>query len=253
MTVGCFCNHTTNFAVLWVSSKFLTLTLILNIEPLQKNNILRSDPVVQRKLPLQISGLYLYGWTDHFCCGLGHHHCSPPKSEVRAPSEKTFIRATPQILSDVLLPDLLTVSTHCHRLSSVFKTARERQGNFHAKLVLLYIYTTLLAFILLFLCGSDNHHKSYNVTSDLDLQTNKLPENSRHVEPDAGPCTAITALLHYFLLATFTWNSVYGTQLVLLLRSLRSSLPPYWTRLSHVVGWGECPVTGGFFKKKINK
>lgn len=146
-----------------------------------------------------------------------------------------------------MLPDLLTVSTQCHRLSSVCKTARERQGNFNAKLVLLYIYTTLLAFILLFLFGADNHHKSYKSTLQLDLQTNNIPENSQHVEQDAGPCTAVTALLHYFLLATFMWNSVYGTQLVLLIRSLRNSLPPFWTRLSHVVGWGECPITGGIF------
>ncbi|XP_075868505.1 adhesion G-protein coupled receptor G7-like [Nelusetta ayraudi] len=174
MTVGCFCNHATNFAVLWSYSE-----------------------------------KYQYRYLD-------------------------YISMAGLIISAVAL-----VITIVHHLKvNVCKTARERQGNFHAKLVLLYIYTTLLAFILLFLCGSDNHHKSYNVTSNLDLQTNKIPENSRHVEPDAGPCTAITALLHYFLLATFTWNSVYGTQLVLLLRSLRSSLPPYWTRLSHVVGWG---------------
>lgn len=133
----------------------------------------------------------------------------------------------------------MTVSTRCHRHSSVCKTARDRQGNFNAKLVLLYIYGTLLAFILIFLCGANNLHKSYEGQLELDLGTNNIPETSQHVEPDAGPCTAVTALLHYFLLATFMWNSIYGTQLVLLIRSLRNSLPPYWTRLSHVVGWGE--------------
>uniref|UniRef100_A0A3Q2R0E9 Adhesion G protein-coupled receptor G7, tandem duplicate 2 n=1 Tax=Fundulus heteroclitus TaxID=8078 RepID=A0A3Q2R0E9_FUNHE len=38
-----------------------------------------------------------------------------------------------------------------------------------------------------------------------------------HVEPDRGHCTPVAALLHFFLLATFSWNSVYGTQLVLTL------------------------------------
>lgn len=74
---------------------------------------------------------------------------------------------------------------------------------------------------------------------ELDLQTNNIPESSEHVERDAGPCTAVTALLHYFLLATFVWNSIYGTQLVLLIRSLRNRLPSYWNRLSYAVGWGE--------------
>lgn len=208
-----------------------------------------SDTVIQRKLPIQLSGYYLCHWTDNFCCGLGHHYCSPPKREVCAPSEETFVRLTLLIFSDIfsLLPDLLIVSTQCHHLSSVCKTVKDRQGNFNAKLVLLYIYITLLAFILIFLCGAKNHHKSYEGQLELDLQTNNIPENSKHVEPDAGPCTAMTALLHYFLLATFMWNSIYGTQLVLLICSLRNSLPPYWTRLSHVVGWGECLVTGWIY------
>lgn len=214
-----------------------------------------SDPVIQRKLPIQLSGHHLCHWTDHFCCGLGHHHCSPPEREVCAQSKETFVHPTPLILPDIfsLLTDLLTVSTQWHRLSSVCKTARDRQGNFNAKLVLLYIYSTLLAFILIFLGGAKNHQKSYEGELELDLQINDIPKNRKHVEPDAGPCTAVTALLHYFLLATFVWNSIYGTQLVLLIRSLRSSLPPCWTRLSHVVGWGECVCVGGVISANHEK
>lgn len=105
-------------------------------------------------------------------------------------------------------------------------------------MVLLCIYLTLLAFIITFLSGIRNPTRQYDVSRAPDVDSNIVPFSEEYVEPDAGPCTAVAALLHFFLLASFMWNSVYGTQLVLLLRSLHSSLPPYWARLSHALGWG---------------
>lgn len=131
-----------------------------------------------------------------------------------------------------------------HLLFSLCKTVRDRQGNFNSKVVLLCIYVSLLAFILTFLFGVGNTSRSYEGTPRIDFQHNSIPDGDRYEEPDDAACTAVTALLHFFLLATFTWNAVYGTQLVLLIRSMRSSLPPYWTRLSQAVGWGGCPVGG---------
>lgn len=128
-----------------------------------------------------------------------------------------------------------------HLLFSLCKTV---QGNFNSKVALLCIYVSLLAFMLTFLLGVHNTSRSYEGTPQIDLQTNNIPESDRHKEPDNVACTAAAALLHFFLLATFTWNAVYGTQLVLLIRSMRSSLPPYWTWLSQAVGWGGCPVRG---------
>uniref|UniRef100_H2RNL8 G-protein coupled receptors family 2 profile 2 domain-containing protein n=1 Tax=Takifugu rubripes TaxID=31033 RepID=H2RNL8_TAKRU len=106
------------------------------------------------------------------------------------------------------------------------------------KVVLLCIYITLLAFIITFLSGVRNYSRQYEISTVPNRETNTVLLSEEYVEPDTGPCTAVTALLHFFLLASFLWNCVYGTQLVLLLRSLHSSLPPYWTKLSHAVGWG---------------
>ncbi|CAF87278.1 unnamed protein product, partial [Tetraodon nigroviridis] len=104
--------------------------------------------------------------------------------------------------------------------------------------VLLSIYVTLLAFIITFLSGVTNLTRRYDDTRHPALESNAIPASDRYVEPDSGPCTAVAALLHFFLLASFSWNCVYGTQLVVLLRSLQSSLPSHWSTLSHAVGWG---------------
>lgn len=117
-------------------------------------------------------------------------------------------------------------------------------------MALLSIYISLLAFIITFLSGARNSTRQYNTTVDSNTETNTIPGSEEQVEPDTGACTAVAALLHFFLLATFMWNSVYGTQLVLLLRTTCNDLPPYWTMLSHALGWGKNAVHSLFLKKK---
>lgn len=118
--------------------------------------------------------------------------------------------------------------------------SRERKNNQNAKIALLCIYVSLLAFIITFLSGVGNSSKRYDAPAEVKTETNAVPDSDERVEPDGGSCSAVAALLQFFLLATLTWNSVYGTQLVLLVRTMRSTLPPYWTKLSHAVGWGGC-------------
>lgn len=122
---------------------------------------------------------------------------------------------------------------------SFCKFSGDSKGSVKARVVLLCIYITLLAFIITFLSGVRNSSRQYEISTVPNVEDNTVLASDMHVEPDTGPCTAVTALLHFFLLASFLWNCVYGTQLVLLLRSLHSSLPPYWTKLSHAVGWGK--------------
>ncbi|MEQ2182844.1 hypothetical protein GOODEAATRI_026480, partial [Goodea atripinnis] len=119
------------------------------------------------------------------------------------------------------------------------KKPRKQQTKLNSKVSLLCIYLSLLAFIITFLSGVQNSSPQ-NSTMEEPSDQNHIPASDRHVEPDRGSCTAVAALLHFFLLATFSWNSVYGTQLVLLVRSMHRSLPPYWTPLSLGVGWGRC-------------
>ncbi|XP_076580294.1 adhesion G-protein coupled receptor G7-like [Chaetodon auriga] len=106
-----------------------------------------------------------------------------------------------------------------------------------AKMPLLCTCVSLLAFIITFLSGVQNSSRQNDAPVE-NAETNSIPDSDEHVEPDRGSCSAVTALLHFFLLATFTWNSLYGTQLVLLVRTMRSHLPPYWRTVSLAVGWG---------------
>lgn len=124
-------------------------------------------------------------------------------------------------------------------LLSFFSFSGDSKGNIKTRAVLLSIYVTLLAFIITFLSGVTNVRGQYQVTRQPDTETNTVPASEQYVEPDSGPCTAVAALLHFFLLASFLWNCVYGTQLVVLLRSLHSSLPSHWTMLAQAVGWGK--------------
>ncbi|XP_061571794.1 adhesion G-protein coupled receptor G7-like [Cololabis saira] len=121
-----------------------------------------------------------------------------------------------------------------HHVRENFLIGRQRQTNINAPLALLCIYVSLLAFIVIFLAGARNHQDPVRTVPT----ENRIPALDHHVDPDGGACTAVAALLHFFLLATFAWNATYATQLVLLVRSMRRSLPPYWTSLSLVVGWG---------------
>ncbi|XP_074520245.1 adhesion G-protein coupled receptor G7-like [Halichoeres trimaculatus] len=111
-----------------------------------------------------------------------------------------------------------------------------REKNRKSQVSLLCVCVSLLTFIITFLSGVQNSSRPSD--TQLDDQNNAILLSDERVEPDVGACTAVTALLHYFLLATFMWNGVYGTELVMLVRSMRRSLPPYWTTGSLAVGWG---------------
>ncbi|XP_051797947.1 adhesion G-protein coupled receptor G7-like [Acanthochromis polyacanthus] len=119
-----------------------------------------------------------------------------------------------------------------------FRRKSGEQNLLNSELAVLCVCCSLLAFIITFLSGVHNSSRPSDGKLGVNDQTNEVLPSDEHVEPDRGPCTAVTALLHFFLLATFTWNSLYGTQLGLLIWSMRRSLPPYWTALSMTVGWG---------------
>ncbi|KAJ8367321.1 hypothetical protein AAFF_G00321050 [Aldrovandia affinis] len=69
---------------------------------------------------------------------------------------------------------------------------------------------SLLIFNVLFLTGSNNSEPERE-----DRSTNVIPPSDKQVDRDSGHCTFVTALMHYFLLATFAWNTLYATQLLM--------------------------------------
>ncbi|XP_076736642.1 adhesion G-protein coupled receptor G7-like [Maylandia zebra] len=132
----------------------------------------------------------------------------------------------------------LVVTIIYHIKEKFFRNTHGQQSNLNSKLALLCIYLSLLAFIITFLSGVQNSSRQNDTKVQGDDLTNDLLNSDEHIEPDRGSCTAVAALLHFLLMATFMWNSVYSTQLVLLVRSMRRSLPTHWTPLSVTLGWG---------------
>ncbi|XP_035253460.1 adhesion G-protein coupled receptor G7-like isoform X2 [Anguilla anguilla] len=112
-------------------------------------------------------------------------------------------------------------------------TWRSRKAN--VTLLLVSICFSLLVFYLLFLLGINNHPP--NSPPGVKEANVALPSD-KHEERDSGICTAVAALLHYFLLATFAWNTLYATQIFLLvLRPLAQNDRPF-TIAALVAGWG---------------
>ncbi|XP_071383555.1 adhesion G-protein coupled receptor G7 [Centroberyx affinis] len=129
------------------------------------------------------------------------------------------------------------IITIIHRIRESFQ--RKTQESWNSTIVLVSICISLLAFIITFLSGVNNPNKASSTQMEAtNTETNGIPGSDVHTEPDHGPCTAVAALLHFFLLAAFVWNAVFGTQLVLLIQKTRLSLPPSCTFLSITIGWG---------------
>jgi len=96
---------------------------------------------------------------------------------------------------------------------------------------------SMTVFYLLFIFGINNPVQHLSVAK-LSGQ-NIVPDSDLHKYPDEGPCTAFTALLQYFLLATFTWNTLYGVNVFLLFKNKVSGTPLWFPKVSLAIGWGK--------------
>ena len=103
--------------------------------------------------------------------------------------------------------------------------------------LLVSICVCMTIFYFLFLFGMNNP----NASLDRDIRAseeNTIPSSDLHQEPDKGPCTALTALMQYFLLATFTWNTLYAGHIFVLIRKTLSGPPRGFLAVSIAIGWG---------------
>ncbi|KAL0159817.1 hypothetical protein M9458_043542, partial [Cirrhinus mrigala] len=110
---------------------------------------------------------------------------------------------------------------------------KSRGGN--PTLLVVNICLSMTVFYLLFVFGINNPVQHVNVARVSG--ENIVPETDFHKYPDEGPCTAFTALLQYFLLATFTWNTLYGINVYMLFHGSVSGTPRWFPKVSMAVGW----------------
>uniref|UniRef100_A0A3P9AND8 Adhesion G protein-coupled receptor G7 n=1 Tax=Esox lucius TaxID=8010 RepID=A0A3P9AND8_ESOLU len=102
-------------------------------------------------------------------------------------------------------------------------------------LLIVSICTCLLTFTLLFLLAVENPNQ---LPQKPKLQINNIPPSDIHIQPDRGTCTAVAALLQYFLLGTFTWSTLYTIHVSRTIRNSLTTNPPNVTVSTVVIGWG---------------
>ncbi|KAJ8004093.1 hypothetical protein DPEC_G00155200 [Dallia pectoralis] len=100
---------------------------------------------------------------------------------------------------------------------------------------LVCICTSNLISTLLFMTAVKNPNKQLKEPEIQNI--NSIPASDIHSEPDTGLCTAVTALLQYFLLGTFTWSTLFATHVFPMIQSWSSSLQ-HFSAYTMIIGWG---------------
>ncbi|XP_041715251.2 adhesion G-protein coupled receptor G7-like [Coregonus clupeaformis] len=121
-------------------------------------------------------------------------------------------------------------------LTITFQIATRKSRKTNPTVLLVSVCVCLLIFTLLFMLGVDNPHKQLEKPEI--QEDNILPSSDTHTERDRGPCTAVAVLLQYFLLGTFTWNTMYATHVFLMIRNSLATSPSHFTAYTVAIGWG---------------
>ncbi|XP_062383575.1 adhesion G-protein coupled receptor G7-like [Sardina pilchardus] len=109
-----------------------------------------------------------------------------------------------------------------------------RKSRRNAPTVLLVcLCTSMIIYNLTFVAGISNPHATPEQGNDWNNGENNAGNLIIH-DPDKGLCTLVTVLLQYFLLATFSFNTLYAADLLMMLKR-RSG---HFTRIYMIVGWG---------------
>nr|XP_046178794.1 mucin-5AC-like isoform X2 [Oncorhynchus gorbuscha] len=121
-------------------------------------------------------------------------------------------------------------------LTITFQITTRKSRKTNPTVLLVSVCVCLLIFTLLFMLGVDNPHKQLGKPKI--QEDNILPPSDTHTERDRGPCTAVAVLLQYFLLGTFTWNTLYATHVFLMIRNSLATSPSHFTAYTVAIGWG---------------
>uniref|UniRef100_A0A3P8Z729 Adhesion G protein-coupled receptor G7 n=1 Tax=Esox lucius TaxID=8010 RepID=A0A3P8Z729_ESOLU len=107
-------------------------------------------------------------------------------------------------------------------LTIIFQIVTRKLRKTLPTLLLVNLCTSLLMSTLLFMLAVENSNQQPKKPK---INTNNIPPSDMHTEPDTGPCTAVTALLQFFQLGTFTWSTLYATHIFLMVRNVLAFTP----------------------------
>ncbi|XP_016113460.1 adhesion G-protein coupled receptor G7-like isoform X1 [Sinocyclocheilus grahami] len=120
-------------------------------------------------------------------------------------------------------------------LTAVYQIKTRKQRGANSTVLLVNICLCMTTYYLLFIFGINNPVQSSKASVS---EQNVIPSSDLQEKVDQGPCTAITALLQYFLLATFAWNILYAAHVFFLIRNALSGPPRAFRTIAMTVGWG---------------
>uniref|UniRef100_A0A8C1PR61 Adhesion G protein-coupled receptor G7, tandem duplicate 2 n=1 Tax=Cyprinus carpio TaxID=7962 RepID=A0A8C1PR61_CYPCA len=120
-------------------------------------------------------------------------------------------------------------------LTAVYQIKTRKQRGANSTMLLVNICLCMTTYYLLFIFGINNPVKSSEASVS---EQNVIPSSDLEENVDQGPCTAITALLQYFLLATFAWNILYAAHVFFLIRNALNGPPRAFRTIAMTVGWG---------------
>ncbi|KAM9495008.1 adhesion G-protein coupled receptor G7-like [Clarias gariepinus] len=152
--------------------------------------------------------------------------------------------SNPEIIQDLNLISMIgcALSVVCLIITVIFQILTRNSRRPSPTILMVSICICMTIVYLIFIFGIKNP------TADSDFapsNNNEVPPSDVSQEPDHGLCTAVTALLQYFLLAAFTWSSLYAVHIFLLIKNTFSGLPRYFSVLSIIIGWGFPAVVVG--------
>ncbi|XP_011354037.1 adhesion G-protein coupled receptor G7 [Pteropus vampyrus] len=104
--------------------------------------------------------------------------------------------------------------------------------------VLVNLCISMLIFNLLFVFGIENSNKTNGSNTDNTTSDNNIIPKKEISVTSNLTCTVTAALLHYFLLATFTWTALSAAQLYFLLIRTMKPLPQRFIMFVSLIGWG---------------
>ncbi|XP_077631069.1 adhesion G-protein coupled receptor G7 [Crocuta crocuta] len=125
-------------------------------------------------------------------------------------------------------------------LTIVFQIVTRNVRKTSVTWVFVSLCTSMLIFNLLFVFGIENSNSVIKHDSDnnkMDSTENQIPAQDT-VFISNPTCTVVTALLHYFLLVTFTWTGISAAQLYFLLIRTLKPLPQHFILFISLIGWG---------------
>ncbi|XP_036075538.1 adhesion G-protein coupled receptor G7 [Rousettus aegyptiacus] len=122
-------------------------------------------------------------------------------------------------------------------LTIIFQIVTRKVRKTSITWVLVSLCISMLIFNLLFVFGIENSNKNDNNISNVSSTPNIIPHDDLDSNPNPT-CTAIAILLHYFLLATFTWTGLSAAQLYFLLIRTMKPLPQRFIMFISLIGWG---------------